>query len=476
MEDNVLMKKAKAVKYPWAMMIDIVGIQEFVYASNQLKENVGASHIIAQRMYGEVLPDILGRVFSLGEDDVKQLQRIVLSGTRLASASNIIDNFEIGYIGGGNARIHFVREEDAVRFIQGYSLEVFARFPSMRIAYAMQYAPGDDFTFEHQQLLEALSQNKNRDLAMTAYPKLGIMEECAHTGQVAEIECSDDDSKAIAAIVQIKRDSAEAAQEQLNRKFQGIVQEGYMFTNEADRLGQIRGEHNYMAVVHIDGNRMGERFRRCSNLDQLRELSTHVQEANDQAFEETLRDIIHLREQLKKQDNLQNDPLVCWQQQDGKTILPIRPILIGGDDITFRSVGKLGIFAAKQFIAHLEEKHLSDGFDLTACAGVCIVKTRYPFFRAYRMAEALTHRAKMHSRSKGDRSYLDFVVEPSGFSGDLNALNNEQGMEGALHAGPYRVGRDGVSRDRLEFDAFEHIENTVNVLTDWPKNGLLRIG
>lgn len=471
MEDNVGSPRPNQVKYPWAMIIDVLGIQEFIYASNQLKENVGASHIIAQRLYGEVLPDILGRVFSIAEDDVQRLQQRLRSGTCLASTQQEFEGFEIGYIGGGNARIHFAREEDAVRFIQDYSLEVFARFPSIRIAYAMHDAPRDDFASEHQQLLQALSQNKHRDLTMTTYPKLGIIEECTHTGQVAEIAYHDeDDGKAIAAIVQIKRDSAEVATSDLNRKFHDIVQEGYRFTNEANQLGQIRGEHNYMAVVHIDGNRMGERFRRCRSVDQIRELSTWVQEANDQAFEETLRDIIHLRAELQKQESLQDDPWVCWQQQDQRTILPIRPILIGGDDITFLAVGKLGIFAARQFIAHLEDKRISDQPPLTACAGVCIVKTRYPFFRAYRMAEVLTQRAKMRSRSHRGVSYLDFVVEPSGFSGDLMALNNEQGIMGGLHAGPYRIGRDPIGLERLAEDAFQHIENTVQVLRNWPKN------
>jgi len=133
-------------------------------------------------------------------------------------------------------------------------------------------------------------------------------------------------------------------------------------------------------------------------------------------------------------------------------------------------VGKLGIFAARQFIAHLEAKRISGQPPLTACAGVCIVKTRYPFFRAYHMAEVLTQRAKMRSRSHRGVSYLDFVVEPSGFSGDLMALNNERGIVDELHAGPYRVGRDSIAPERLAEDAFEHIENTVQILRDWPKN------
>ncbi len=44
----------------------------------------------------------------------------------------------------------------------------------------------------------------------------------------------------------------------------------YIFTSELDQLGQHKGEDNHIAVVHIDGNGMGDRFLEQENLENWR--------------------------------------------------------------------------------------------------------------------------------------------------------------------------------------------------------------
>ena len=439
------------------MVIDIASIQEFVFASNSLKENIGSSYIISKAIYGEVLPETLGELFEIPPETLRNFKQQLNEGC-WEDLSNQNDHFEVAYIGGGNALLFFSTQGHAFRFIEKFSLRVFERFPSIRITYGLHRFESDNFADDQQKLFVSLAQNKNRDITTTVYPKLGITEECAHTGQAAEYPFYEDD-RPIASIAKTKAELADCAQRQLTDQFEDVLNGHYIFTTEIDQLGQTKG-NNFIAVVHIDGNSMGNRFRKCSTVQQLRELSNAVTKANYDAFADTLKDIVKLIDT----DNFKNDSTIELRQRGNSWILPIRPILIGGDDVTFVSLGKLGIFAACHFIRHLEEKALPDGDRLEACAGVSIVKTRYPFFRAYRIAEELTRRAKIKSRNNSEGSYLDFFISQSGFSGDLEEINTESGIEGLLHGGPYCVSPQCNSAD-----AFSRVEDIIEDLKSWPK-------
>jgi hypothetical protein len=74
--------------------------------------------------------------------------------------------------------------------------------------------------------------------------------------------------------------------------------------------------------------------------------------------------------------------------------LPFRPIVFGGDDVTFVCEGRLGLPLAAHYLSRLAEEELPDGDPLYARAGVAIVKTHYPFARAYELADALCASAK----------------------------------------------------------------------------------
>lgn len=67
---------------------------------------------------------------------------------------------------------------------------------------------------------------------------------------------------------------------------------------------------------------------------------------------------------------------------------PVRRIITAGDDICFVSEGRIGIECAAVFLKKLKKQNYS------ACAGVAIVHQKYPFYRAYELAESLCSNAK----------------------------------------------------------------------------------
>ena len=77
---------------------------------------------------------------------------------------------------------------------------------------------------------------------------------------------------------------------------------------------------------------------------------------------------------------------------------------------------------------------------MSCCGGVAIVPLKYPFFRAYQLAESLCGSAKDKSR-QDDNSLIDFAILYGEMTPTLAQLCRYQysGAEGYLHYGPYSV-------------------------------------
>jgi hypothetical protein len=113
----------------------------------------------------------------------------------------------------------------------------------------------------------------------------------------------------------------------------------------------------------------------------------------------------------------------CW---------PFRPLVFGGDDVTFVCNGQLGLSlatiymnafteATRKQIENFQERGIHTG------AGVCIVKVHYPFRRAYDLSEALTKSAKRHLKDdRSKASALDWHISSTGLSGSLNAIRAQE--------------------------------------------------
>jgi len=131
----------------------------------------------------------------------------------------------------------------------------------------------------------------------------------------------------------------------------------------------------------------------------------------------------------------------------------------------------LGIFLAKTFIKEFTMQNVSDRNPLSACGGVAIVKTKFPFFKAYQLAEDLTKSAKDKSREKVNSSYIDFHISSGGFSGTWNDIkaNYYEAVEGNAHFGPYRIDNDADEK------ALKKLEDKIKELENKPKNKVLKL-
>lgn len=161
---------------------------------------------------------------------------------------------------------------------------------------------------------------------------------------------------------------------------------GFEKTDELNSDLQSWGE-GYVAVIHCDGNRIGKEMISASgDLKTLQSFSKGLQHATQEAAKRACRKVIGgvFKEMFGR------DP-----RSDGS--LPVRPIVLGGDDVTIlmHAEGALP-FVAEYLKAFEEETAKAEGLKkkLTACAGIAFVKSHFPFSQAHELAEALCKGAK----------------------------------------------------------------------------------
>lgn len=445
----------------FAVLIEAVSIQQYIFSSNKLKENIGASHIVEKLLYEKngLMDRILKERF--GKDfDIELWKK---------SLENVNQECEIGYIGGGNTLIFFNDEINAKAFIKQFSKDCLLYYPSLRIAIGVKDKFDiSDYKNEFQKLLQNLKERKAKYIPIVSIPKHGITADCPWSNDTAEVF----EEKSHSYISHSSKSKIEAAKEaQVNQeKIYKCLNGKYILTDEVDNLGQ-NIEASYIAVVHIDGNGMGRIFSNIKELKELRIKSNAVSSKANAAMSSLI-------ELLISQIESGNIGDLKLKKIEGKIILPIRPILVGGDDVTFICEGRLGLYLAEKFIEFFYDKterekenniqeKLMDG----ACAGVAIVKSHFPFYKAVKLAEDLCSEAKKISRSSGGSS-ISYYYSATTFSGNLDELRQKthEAQSGNMYFGPYKL---FVEND---VHSIENFKNGIkHFKKQWPKNKVMQL-
>lgn len=185
-----------------------------------------------------------------------------------------------------------------------------------------------------------------------------------------------------------------------------------------------------VGVIHIDGNGVGAIMRDLGDAHRHANeagVCTTAAEVNTTPGDDLQSFIMTVNKRL---DDVVKDAIaLSWhkiQELTQETVVPIVPVLVGGDDVTVYTDGRYAIPFAESYIRHYEQLTGEDELlkqlavvagaktagPLTASAGVAIVGRNFPFHIAYDLAEGLVSRGKKLGKKKGEVpcSTIDFHV------------------------------------------------------------------
>lgn len=484
-----------------ATIINTTGIQPYIFGSNRLRENIGASYLIAEatkQWVKEALSDLKKPFYFPDPELSEQFQE---PQPEADAKPYIEDGYlaaEVIYAGGGNAVLIFTTHDDAVDFTKILSSRILEEAPGLNLVVAHKKFDFDEQKQPLRQVIDDLMKNeleakKRQRIPSVPLLGLGITASCNST-QLPAIGTSDQFGSPkeakywVSTEVKYKLKNVSNANEKLQKFFEGLVPNLYEFPLRADHLGRNQDEFSYVAVVHADGNSMGERIKKyaktASNdreyITKMRQFSWGVNKIGKEALRavvKTLVNSIHHNSEsafinwLDSEGRLVNKIELKKNPENGKFYLPFRPLVYGGDDITFVCDGRLGLTLATLFLKEFE-KTAADGEILTACAGISIVKSLYPFARAYELSESLCGSAKKMVRDAGGGfSALDWHIAASGLIGSLGDIRkreyqvNSSGSEKNLIMRPIRLkGEDGKWQN---WDNFQAVVTEFNIGDDW---------
>lgn len=415
--------------------------QSYIFRSNKIKEIIGASLII--KNLSENFPEL--------------------------------DEEHIITKGGGKVIYWFNEEEKRKEFIMKKSCEILKKYPGLEIFFVTEdYDEKQEISEAIQNLYSKLDRKKRSCKNSCGKVGFGIERKCYSTGGLAYDRTDDDEKRYISREVAVKIETAR------NKDDNKWLKELDDMTSD--------GKKSFISIIHIDGNGMGKKIEKINNklkrecnesiqafnkryIKTVKDFSNKIAEANSEAFDYVCEVIERNVDKIKDITKI----------EEGK--IPIRPLIMAGDDVTFICNGAIGIECAKIFIEKLTEKEIDiEGISdpevkkLTACAGISIVKKNYPFIKAYEMAEELCENAKEFlGENKMSHSALDFHLCQGEVSSSIKEIRREKYQidDLILTMKPYCIGdSSGLKEDKWRsYDNFLLSLNNVNkIISDNKEN------
>ena len=433
-------------KGQYIVVFSTASLQRYIFQSNRLKENIGASYLAKRWLEKRWVKAVSADITKWKQYETGPLVKQPKKPVNEDAAINVI------YVGGGKAALLCEDKDSAESAVEKWSRELLKTAPglSVTVGYCKVTTSLAD---AYRDALEDLAQCEEALPFGAPLYSLPIVRTCPTTGLPAGV-LSKEDKDWISGSAASKRKvvgserSRGDAQKAISQEFDSILKpDGNLpkqyFAIELEDLGGYMGE-SHIAVVHADGNGMGDNLMRVVNeskgndefLHNLRRFSASVMQLSKNALQETL-------EELKKFLSLKS-------LRNPKGVFPLRPIIYGGDDLTFVCDGRVGLHLAAFYLEKFKgEIPIVDNCEpISACAGVAIVPTKFPFARAYRFSEELCGLAKEKRRAENRTqgtdtgSWLDFQIIQEGATKSIKELRDTQYLSltgQTLHQRPYQV-------------------------------------
>jgi hypothetical protein len=424
------------------VLIETSGNQAYIFATNKLRENVGASEL-TYRAGTLWLMDALtsitnnSRYSANNIRTVQDMHALVRSEPPIGNGNPV----EILIATSGKALLLVDDQDIGKRIVREVTRRALIEAPGMEIFGVVSPA----FDLNNQSIHEMIRYVHREYEAVRSrlpspqvrFQRLPIIMDCGTSGlPAARWDASGRSPGPRSAVSLAKVQAASSGLDRIRNTISTSDSDSkYRIPYSTETLEDLGCD--WLAVVHADGNGLGQVFLNFdqflpngtqgdltrwnrSYIECLRNFSVALDECTLAAFQAA---IGHLK--------LHHD------RQNKRAFLPVVPLVLGGDDLTVVCDGMQALRFTKEFITHFEQcarenhhirgitssskgkQHLPQG--LTSCAGVTIMKPHFPFFAAYELAEALLKSAKQHK----PYSAIDFHILYDASNPDFNRIREE---------------------------------------------------
>ncbi len=332
----------------------VQGIQRFIFQTNELKDIVGASELV-EFICTDLFKEMVGKGWA--------------ESNQIISAA-------------GNVKYVFETEAECREVVRTFPRMVMTEAPGVTISQAVVEL-GDDFTQAVNELEGKLRSQRNRPGMSVTTGRLGLK----RSPQTGLPFTSVDNNEHLDASTCAKRKRNNTPC--LCQKSFGKAVKLQAGTSIPFEISKMTGKNDWIAIIHADGNGLGQVVQKIGHqIDDFKRFSHALDRATIAAANDAFRKV---------------SPEGGW-----KGTIPVRPIVLGGDDMTAIIRGDLAIEYVAEFMRQFE-KNTGEGElrrilekagmeRLTACAGVAFTKSAYPFYYGYTLAEQLCTRAKKRAK------------------------------------------------------------------------------
>ena len=446
---------------------DLSGIQDYIFATNKMKDMIGGSVIVNRALFRNIpclFEDKPVDESSRTDDCMDGCTDIRINDCSDDTTDKRIDDWmqldhqftfsdsdkhKIVYIGGGNALVAYDSQETAQEYTRKLQKLIFSQAGgALKLCYAsLEYDNDQSLADNQKQLMQELDINKRRTPKASTAGGFSINAHDNSTFEPILLFGTKFTSKSRYQKLEMAKKVRPNAEKKTGAPkipyFASIHIEGLEYVTDFEKFRKDE-QKNYLAVIHIDGNTMGMRIREFTqklrsggaqtDLDALRRLSAEI----NKAYRETLRCTIK-------------------EVYSGKIgDIPFRPVILDGDDVTVICAAEDAFTFVRVFMDELSKRELDSLKEqgiharLTAGSGIAFVKHKFPFYTAYEIAEELCKNAKSKALQLGyigdnSRSSVDYHVCYSGVTDDVSEFRQRN-----YKFGNYRLIREPNKSDTGE--------------------------
>lgn len=423
---------------PVIVTAEVGGIQKFIFATGKLKEMIGGSEIVYQicqkEYYVPVLKEIGCAREALTETDGNDWHMLLQANA-------------------GKLALILPDEQVGRAFLLAYSKKALEDFPGLPLFGAQAPAGWDTAAYKEGRRL--VEDRIKAQRAMTApgagMPMLPVLRAARLDGLPAVAEDRSGADRELISLSSYCKRSEELLKDSRNRlqEYAGLKDEqGKPRVQWPSDMEELAPNGAKIALIHMDGNSMGKLFGNAldkaadlpvaESVRSLRALSESIEAINRDAFRSAVGALLDYIREFDKS-----------AIKDRTLVMPLRPLVIGGDDITLVIRADLALFFVNLFVSCYESLAAARGLGLSLGVGMTVMDSAWPFAKAFALVEDLTKNAKKITDGMAERpSSIDYLVITEEVDRQLSDLRTRvyTAVDGAsLTSKPFMLSRNFLS-------------------------------